>query len=514
MSFSRPNVLLIILDTLRRDRLSIYGNPRSTSPAFDAFADEHVLFERAVAPAQWTVPAHTSMFTGIYPGAHGVTQANSILNQLHPTLAEILRANGYHTTGFCNNPLVGVLNHGLTRGFDTFHNYATAIPYRPDAVTGRSAAQRAFIEWFRPYARKMGNVFAHNDEWFRLALHPLFVPIWTRYINFKGHTADSLSDLTLYWKAHAAGGASAPMFAFVNLMGAHLPYHPPQDWLTKIAPELKGDRRAYAFIRQFNADGAGWESPSETPLEDWQHHALNAFYEAEIAYQDYHLGRLLDWLKTSGTLDNTVVIIAADHGELHGEHAFFGHAFTVYQELVHVPMAMHIPGIAAARIDANISTRRLFHTILDVTNAQSPLDSNDPNADIRGLSLMNVIDGGVERKADAAFSEAYPPSTFVNVVAHRHPAIIEHLKLRETRRSVYDGDIKLMLRGDRIDGLYNIAVDPNEQHNLASDPTYQVQIETLRAQIESLVGGQHADNGTSPVDERVMDQLRALGYVE
>lgn len=507
-----PNILLIILDTLRRDRLSLYGNTRSTSPYLDEFAARSHIFTRAVAPSHWTIPAHASIFTGEYPGMHGMTQADHLLTDGLPTLAEHLTAAGYNTVGFCNNPLVGVLLNGLQRGFGSFYNYAGAVPNRPiDDEVSPSALRRRFLKWFRPHARRISHTFSQSDTMFRVSLNPVLTPLWTKFVNFKGNTNLSLTDAGDYWNSYSS---DQPLFMFVNLMGAHLPYHPPQDWLTKIAPELKGDRRAYAFIRQFNADGAGWESPSETPLEDWQHHALNAFYEAEIAYQDYHLGRLLDWLKTSGTLDNTVVIIAADHGELHGEHAFFGHAFTVYQELVHVPMAMHIPGIAAARIDANISTRRLFHTILDVTNAQSPLDSNDPNADIRGLSLMNVIDGGVERKADAAFSEAYPPSTFVNVVAHRHPAIIEHLKLRETRRSVYDGDIKLMLRGDRIDGLYNIAVDPNEQHNLASDPTYQVQIETLRAQIESLVGGQHADNGTSPVDERVMDQLRALGYVE
>jgi uncharacterized sulfatase len=513
MAHTKPNVLLIILDTLRRDRLSIYGNPRPTSPAFDAFADDHLLFQRAVAPAQWTVPAHTSMFTGIYPGAHGVTQSNSVLNELHPTLAEILRANGYHTTAFCNNPLISVLNHGLTRGFESFHNYATAIPYRPEAVIQRPAARRAFDKWFRPYARKMGNLFAQNDDWFRLALHPVFVPIWTRYINFKGHTADSISDLIAYWKAHQAGGAAQPMFAFVNLMGAHLPYHPPQDWLTKIAPELKGDRRAFAFINQFNADGAGWESPSEQPLEDWQHHALNAFYEAEIAYQDSQLGRLLDFLKTSGTLDDTVVIIAADHGEMHGEHAFFGHAFTVYHELVHVPMAMHIPDIPRSRVDATISTRRLFHTVLDLAQAQTPLDSNDANADVRGLSLLNVITGS-ERVNDPAFSEAFAPITFVKVVEHRNREIVDALALRETRRSVYEGDYKLMLRGDRVEALYHVSDDPDEQHDLSSAPHMQPIISALRARIDGLIGGQQDDSSISDVDERVMDQLRALGYVE
>src|SRR5690606_17881243 len=101
VNMAKPNILLIILDTLRRDRLSAYGHGRETSPALDAFAQDATLFERAIAPAQWTIPAHSSIFTGLYPSAHGVTQANGQLSGMHPTLAEILRGDGYETVGFC-----------------------------------------------------------------------------------------------------------------------------------------------------------------------------------------------------------------------------------------------------------------------------------------------------------------------------------------------------------------------------------------------------------------------------
>src|SRR4051794_40151140 len=79
-----PDILLIILDTLRRDRLSIYGHERATSPGFDEFAARSTLFERAIAPSQWTIPAHSSIFTGLYPTAHGVVEANSQLSPAHP----------------------------------------------------------------------------------------------------------------------------------------------------------------------------------------------------------------------------------------------------------------------------------------------------------------------------------------------------------------------------------------------------------------------------------------------
>ncbi|MFN8530246.1 MAG: sulfatase [Anaerolineae bacterium] len=515
MHDSRPNLLLIILDTLRRDRLSIYGNPRPASPHFDAFAADHLLFERAVAPAQWTIPAHGSLFTGLYPGAHGLTQANGVLSGAFPTLAEILTAAGYHTTAFCNNPLVGALDNGLQRGFDAFYNYATAIPNRPEIAKRpkRSKIRRDFTEWFRPHARRIGNMFAQSDTMFRLALNPLFVPIWAEQIHFKGHTQDSINDLIDYWQAYHAGGRERPMFAFVNLMGAHLPYHPPQDAIDKIAPELRRDSRAYGFMRGINADGAGWASPRETPLEDWQHHVLEAFYEAEIANQDAHLGRLLDFLKTSGALDNTVVVVAADHGEMHGEHDYFGHGFSVHQELVHVPMTMHLPDQPAGKVSANISTRRLFHTLLDLAHAETPLDPADPNANVRGLSLLNVIEQRKEVET-VPFSEAVPPTTFLNVLKHRSPAVIEKLSLLDTRRTVYDGDYKLMLRGERVEALYQVANDPTEAHNLVNDAMYTAVIDSLKRRITPLVNGVHLESDTTEVSEEVMDQLRALGYID
>ncbi len=97
MSDQAPDILLIILDTLRRDRVSVYGDSHKTTPALDAFAENATLFERAVAPAQWTVPSHASMFTGVYPSTHQVTQANHKLSGSYPTLAEILRVGGYKT---------------------------------------------------------------------------------------------------------------------------------------------------------------------------------------------------------------------------------------------------------------------------------------------------------------------------------------------------------------------------------------------------------------------------------
>ncbi|MFQ3566197.1 MAG: sulfatase [Aggregatilineales bacterium] len=505
-------ILLIILDTLRRDRLSIYGHARETSPAFDALAEAGTLFERAVAPAQWTIPAHASLFTGKYPSDHGVTQANSQLRDDQPVIAELLRTRGYHTVAFCNNPLVGVLNNGLQRGFDAFYNYASAIPYRPNDHK-KTWLRREFTRRFRPYARRIGNQFAHSDALFRLSLNPLFVPLWTRYINFKGHTANAIGDLIDYLDAHRAGGNRQPLFVFVNLMGAHLPYQPPQDAIDRVAPRLRHDRQAYQFVRRFNADGAAWASPPEPPLEDWQQAALLDFYDAEIAAQDAQIGRLIDHLRQTGLLDEMTVILAADHGEGHGEHHLFGHGFNVHQELVHVPLAIYdrerFP--RGARIDRNVSTRRLFHTLLDLAGIDA-----EGLREGRALSLAAVANGGADAEDDTAFSEAFPPLTFIHVLEHRNPSVIERMALREVRRAVYSGDHKLIARGDlaaaHIEGLYDLAADPAETWDLTS--SLPEQAAALLARAAALKGAPAPEAARLEEDASMLEHLRALGYID
>lgn len=511
----QPNVLFIVLDTLRRDRLSVYGAPRETSPALDAFAAKTARFTRAVAPAQWTIPAHASMFTGLYASTHEVTQGSSHLSHSYPTLAEILQVGGYHTVGFCNNPLVGVLNNGLQRGFDHFYNYAGTVPNRP-VDTATTAFGREFQRRFRKFARPIENNFAQSDMLFRLSMHPWVVPVWSRGINFKGHTGNTIDDLIGYLSAHRAGGQAQPLFSFVNLMGAHLPYKPPQAILDRLAPHQS--KHAYNFIRQFNTDAGQWASPPEKPFEDWQHVALTDFYDAEIAAQDEQLGRLFHYMETSGALDDTMVIVCADHGEAHGDHDFFGHGFVVYQELVHVPLLIHWPErfTAGQVIDTNVSTRRLFHTILDAAGLRPPIDETDPNIDTERLTLARAANGAPDSEGDTAFTEAFPPVTFLGVIQQRQPGRIEQLRLRQVRRGVYHGPHKLAVVHDQVEGLYNIAEDPAETQNTAVNlPDVTATLQSKLAEFVAEAESRRADSAQHvPISDAVAENLRALGYFE
>jgi uncharacterized sulfatase len=511
----KPHILFIVLDTQRRDHLSIYGHTQETSPELDAFAAGATVFERAVAPAQWTLPSHASMFTGLYPSTHGVTQGNGQLSGLYPTLAEILQVAGYHTVAFCNNPLLGILDNGLRRGFDHFFNYAGAAPERPRDMT-RSRLQRELATRFRRFAFGVQNRFANNDALFRLSLHPLLTPIWSRYINFKGNTPTSIDDVIAYLGKHQAGGAQQPLFTFVNLMGVHLPYRPPQAYLKRFGRDL--DSRSYNFMRRFNADAARWPSPVDETTPEWERRTLDSFYDAEIAHQDVHVGRLLQYLKTSGALENTLVIITADHGEGHGDHNFFGHSFVVYQELVHVPLVIHYPERfpLGKRVTTNVSTRRIFHTVLEAAGVKPPLDENDPNGNIGALTLANAVNGRVDAEQGMAFSEAFPVSTYIHVMAHREPALIAKLRLNSVRRAVYMGQHKLTLVGQETEGLFDIASDPHETRDVASQHMSLVgEMRRRAAQMVTQAEMQRADSDRhGEVSAEVEENLRALGYIE
>ena len=516
----KPNILLIVLDTLRRDRLSLYGHHRETSPELDTFASNATVFERAVSTAQWTVPAHASLFTGLYASTHQLVEADYQLSDRYHTLAEILHTEGYHTAGFCNNPLVGVLDNALQRGFMDFYNYAGAAPNRP-FQTQHQGVRRMLSQRWQDFARVVSNQFAHREWLFRLSLHPLLTPIWTRYVNYKGHTGHSVDDVIAYLGQHHAGNTGPdrkPLFTFLNLMGTHLPYRPPQDALDRIAPNLRGDRHAYRLMGAFNADAARWASPAEPPISPEESRVIADFYDAEIVAQDMHLGRLLRYLKTSGALEDTMVIITADHGEGHGDHDFFGHSFVVYQELVHVPLIVHFPERfpPGKRVSTNVSTRRVFHTVLESAGIQPKSNEEDAINDIDRLSLARATNCQPDSEGGVAFAEAFPPQTFLGVMRHRNPHLIDSLRLTQVRRGVYDGQHKLAVVDKQVEGLFDIAADPAEISDVAQENPALVG--DLQRKIDTFVEDTQSQRRDAAVlggiSDDMADHLRALGYLE
>ena len=249
----QPDIFFIVLDTQRADRLGSYGykgqhSGRSISPNLDTFAEEAQTFDQAIAPAQWTIPSHASMFTGLYPTAHQVVQSDRALSPDAPHVAELLQQVGYNTVGFCNNPLVGILNNGFKRGFETYYNYGGAFPSMPKHSTSLPWPTGQMLEAYTQFLRRISypiqNFFSRSDLAFRISISALLTPIWSKMVNFKGQNERSVRDLIHFLGDWDNQNEKRPLFIFLNLMETHLPFWPPGEFVDQVAPYMQKDRQA------------------------------------------------------------------------------------------------------------------------------------------------------------------------------------------------------------------------------------------------------------------------------
>lgn len=519
MPDQKPNILFIILDTHRVDRLGCFGNPRGTSPNLDAFAESATLFERAVSPAQWTIPSHASMFSGEFPSTHRTIQASSALSADFTTLAEHLGQVGYHNTGFCNNPLVGVLENGLRRGFDDFYNYGGALTNAPylngymprKIVKNMRNGYRKVIEHI---AIPIQQAVAGSPDVFNFVLNPKLVSWWTRYANFKGDGPASIEHTTY----HIKSSSRKPAFTFLNLMGTHLPYTPPEEFVRQFAPIINDDPEAAEFMRDYNTRAFHWLLPMQEPYTKLEAKTLSDMYDAEVAYQDHKLAQLLSLLDEPETRDNTLVIIASDHGEMLGEHNLMGHGIGLYQELIHVPLMIRFPGqTAGRRIEQPVSTTYLFHTILEAAGIAEVQPSFAEPFSTSDFSLRN-IGSTTDYAPRKVFSEGYPPMNLIQIIERHEPAIMEAFNCKAALWAAFD-DIHKLLRTEEVqDELFDLESDPHEMQPLQDMPE---KLEHLANHLEEHLlwaisrSTDDLDNLTTNLhDEHVMERMRSLGYIE
>ncbi|MGC9357395.1 MAG: sulfatase [Anaerolineae bacterium] len=518
-----PDILLIVLDTLRADRLSSYGYHRNTTPHLDAFAEEGVLYERAISPGQWTIPSHASLFTGEYPTTHMTTQIYDKHSEAQPTLAEMLKVHGYDTVGFCNNPLLGVVANDLDRGFDAFYNYGGTFPERPSIGDSRprrtgKLAQR-MVRLLRHMTQPVQDLFARSDFLLRLALHPRLVPLWRRYINFKGNSVQSVRDLVGYLQTRQRKGAERPLFAFVNLMETHLPFGPPRRFIRKFVPYYGHNREARAFMRGYNHEHYRWMVPLQEPLTELQDRVINDMYDAEVAYTDAMLRQLFAYLRQPEVRDNTMVIITSDHGEGMNNHDFVGHSLVAYDDLVRVPLVVRYPRLypEGVRVSTPVSTRRVFHSALEATALDPEAAFGDAPVDVAGLSLARSVNGEPDPEGGVVFAEAFTPHTLLTLMENDDPEAIEYYRCRSMRRAVYREQYKLIEVGDAPDELFDVVRDPGELVNLMDrEPEVAEDLDAiLRGFVTEAESRRPAELASAQVslEGDLEERLRGLGYL-
>ncbi len=431
-----PNVVLIVLDTVRAANLSLYGYSRATTPHLDRWAQQGVVFERAVATAPWTLPSHASMFTGRW--AHELsTDLEQPLDGRDLTLAEALRDLGYVTGGFVANTFYGGEEFGLARGFAHYESYVpSAGEFLISASLGRSVA---------------------NHQWTRR--------LFGYYDNIPRRDAGELTSQFLDWLPRVQ---HRPFFAFLNYFDAHEAYLPPEPFATRFGPALpRGNERLIQDLRRSLRHDWHLRPASEIQTE------IDS-YDGAIAYLDEQLHRLFSALDAQRLLNRTLVIVTSDHGELFGEHGLFLHGQSLYEPLLTVPLVMSYPDRlpGGQRIRARVSLRDLPATVLDVI----------------GVGQRTLFPG----QSLAPYWSAAP------VAERASEAVLSEVRRADWGKDWYPmvkGDMHSLMtdqhhyirNGDGREELYALDVDPAETRDISTTEAGQILVQRFRTQLQAML---------------------------
>ncbi|MEQ1502188.1 MAG: sulfatase [Myxococcota bacterium] len=484
----RPNVLVVLWDTARADRMSLYGYDKPTTPRLDAFAKDAAVYERATAPGMWTLNSHAAMFTGLYETSHGAKPAYRWLDQHYTTFAELAHDQGYDTFFYSSNLIASPMTN-LTQGFDTVH---TSFPRPNDPGRYTKPARRATRDKLIPddASTEISPAFTGSkvDEWEK-AVFKDSAPIADQAL------FDWLSERTEQDK---------PFLAYLNLMEAHTPRIPSMSARRRVADEptiataLATD--ASLFASNEYIVGRRDYAPEELA-------AIGATYDAALVDLDDATGDILDRLKNAGLLDDTVVIVVADHGEGLGEHRRLEHRWSVYEPLLHVPLVIRYPAaFPPGRIADRVTTLDLFATVVDMLELERPAGTS-------GTSLV-----GRSAFDPRVFSQMLDPfASQLRSVQKSYPDL-DVAEWARTYCVVYEGAQKLIYASNGQHALYDLATDPGEERNLiATVPDVRDRLEQALTAFE---GGlpvydpelRGPDDGVAGETREQQAWLTALGY--
>jgi arylsulfatase A-like enzyme len=418
------HIIIIVIDALRRDHLSLYGYPHKTTPFLDSLAAHGAVFERAITAGGWTYPAVGSMLTGFYPHNHGGLYAGENLRNFNNQLPKKIRADILSLPEFLE-PF----------GFESYFG------------SGITAAAMATTEWFKHSSVFLGTASQHVKHLIRW--------LW------QNRTPKS--------------------FCYLHLSDLHAPINAPKSY-----------RRSFGPIADIHSLGS-WPSLTDAKPGDqvFESHRENRqrLYDCALLYVDGEIARLFSFLKDAGIIDNSLVVITADHGEEFWEHveverelflntrssSVSGHGHNLFQEIIAVPLLCTGFGITPGRYWHNVSLVDIVPTILDVCGVEHAtiLDGQnlfEPSAD-RILTVTGICYG------------------------YEKTAIIKN-------------NWKLIhSKADCVSLLFDVNKDPMEQRDLSKD--FPEMLDNLKSALPTDV----AESSALKITRDVEKQLKDLGYM-
>jgi arylsulfatase A-like enzyme len=448
----RPNVLFITMDSLRHDHLGCTGYRRAHTPNIDALAEDGTVFMEAIAQGTYTTVSVPSIVSGQYPFFNGIRTFRGELDSAHTTLAEVLSADRYST--FVTSQR---WSKSFYQGFDKFGVSSLSTTKRTESTI------QAFQE--------------HKGDKFFIWLY--------------------------YWDPHA-------------------PYAPPEEFMRLYEPDyaevplreqMTQGRKSNGVVRDYTGHYNGSITTliklntGKIQLSALDREYLLNLYDAEIAYVDAEIGRVVAKLKQMGLYDNTMIVLNADHGEGFGEHDKYYHGMTVYDEMARVPLIIKPPHSRDKNkvVWGQVRNIDIMPTILDYCGLAVPTECN-------GQSLRPFIEDTV--------SPDLPAITETHGGKHRHLVAFRH----QNHKLIYD------LKNDKA-WLYDLQTDPGEKNSLLPEaapmqpapeenlsPARQKE-QAMRQELLNLLGLKQlaglavTEKGLKEIDEKTKDQLKALGYV-
>jgi len=400
------NVLILILDTVRADYMSVYTPEETTSPKLAQLARSGVVFEQSYSTSSWTTPSHASLFTGHYPSDHGASFTTRLADR-HLTLAEWLQSRGWATGGFTANFAATPIESGLAQGFGHYDDLKNSLEEVAKSTT-LTQADNVLRFW---YALQTGRGA-------RSAVSRFFSTDFAPRLTEQAHDDKSAEEVRAQFTSWLdAIPPSRPFFAFLNFFDAHAPYRPPEP-----------------YVSMFGA-------PSTTNR-----------YRGSIRYLDDQVDALVRDLEQRGRLENTILVITSDHGEQFGEHGQDTHANSLYRQVLHVPLILRFPARvpAGVRVPQQVTGRDVPATILELLGVP-----RDPA--IGGTSLAPLWADSAARASDV-----------VAEVDQNMRPVLRFRNSLGPMKAVFGDTLHVIRDGKGLFETYRYRVDPREEADLVA----------------------------------------------
>jgi arylsulfatase A-like enzyme len=445
------------MDTAGAKHFSLYGYSRRTTPELERIAARARVYTRCFAPGSWTTPSHASLFTGLYPSDHQVDDhlnfSGRILSSDYQHLVPILSQAGYRTYGISCNGLVCPI-YGNCRGFDAFYDYsgihgivpmlkARTDSIAPALIKNRNQTQKILTRinmviqnaiFHKDVKRLFNSARTFLSEFFRIGALHYSAP----YTLLTFYTAKQVI------KEHQRTYPDTPFFLFINVIENHAYYNPPKKYRRF---SRRSDRQEFHTRRLLSEDLAHLRA-SVAPI-------CRNLYDDTIFFLDNLIGKFWDFLQTLGLLDRTLFISTSDHGEHFGEKGFFGHGYSLFNELIWVPLLIHYPGaLNFGGVDERlVSLTDLFSTILDVTGSPFPQPYRSHSLlskeKCSSVSSMNI-------NIEASKTHLAQMVTWSDSLKFHRYALMT------------DNNFKILEKENGRIAIYNLAADRDEEHDLFS----------------------------------------------